>query len=1265
MQKRLRLSHYAWHVVGFLIISFALLISAARLSTPYLNRHYSGLQFFLESQLKIPIKTNRISFYWQGSLFVASLNQIEIYDENNVELIALADSVQLFVHPLKSLLAGKIHFKEIVVHGLHASVQQNEAGTYEVKGFSFHPALMQEGGASTVIQSLLARWPVDGIKFFNTNTHIINNTGDSWPLSDVNIQIKTASHYLLLSALATMLDGNDPSHIAIHAKLDLQDSLQKVLLHTSVYRLPVSSLPFPTLLDPLFAELQGHASFQSWMTFDQNTVKDMTVQFYLDRVGAKEAPAGQQTHQLSGLFQYEMTAPQQWRVSAKNIKLDDQDGFIFQLEKPSENEQLSFKIKDFALQPWWLLLNQYDLLTGLIPDQLKSRSITGDLLYAEGKVTPAIENKDWRYEVNAAFTQLTIGQLEDLAGISNLNVLVNLDHMGGFAHILSEKSLISYANLSQQALLLTDISLPISWFRGQDGWLIQSNALSAKLDNQSLIAYLNVPIPKEGSIQPDIAWYGSQLSVDRMRDALPTTPLEGTKSLEWIKNTTIQGVFSQINGFYRGSLADFPFSTHQGRFEASVKAQDVYFDYDPAWPPLTETDLMITLENQSANFELLEGMIAKSPIQKASAHIPDIEKPVLQIDGEVRSDFGNVFSVLQHSKILSEEDILALDLQGEVDLILGLTIPIGNEDPVQVLGSVATQDATYKLAPIGLVISNITGQAEFDNERLKTTQLQGMFLGQSVIGHVDLSYPEDAYTFKIGGQSIFLTETVFDWLGYHSREWIQGQSPYTFEWQKRGGKGVKTTERLSFQTPLSEVELRGPSPFAKSKGEDLPLKAQFIWDDNQTVRLEVSGDKLSSVFKWVEANKQWDLLGGQFIVGTDQIAQYPKTDKLDVVMQLPAADCVTWYDFGQQVGLGTLVTSAVQQVEFDLDVAKLSCFLDFDTVQLIGSQSAQELKATLIGDKISGTVVQPLHSWQDVIQIKLDKLVLEPKADFNRQETQEVKLTRAYQLGIKEFIWASKVIQNVELEGEPFAEGFRIKHFQANSYQTQFNATGLWAYDPRQTQVMGKITSPNIGQFVQAWAIPGSIRSGQSEIPFDVTWVGNPWQFDLARLSGKVDLDMKSGQIVGVEPGIGRVLSLFNLDTIKRRLQLDFNDLFKEGLAFDSLKANSLLEEGRVSTNNLQLKAPSSTIGGDLVLDWPKDQVSGTLYVSPNISGSIPVAAAIAAGNPAVGAAFWAFGKLMSKKSVVTTTPTGRYVYQVSGTLSNPVIIEKDAKTIQ
>ena len=126
---------------------------------------------------------------------------------------------------------------------------------------------------------------------------------------------------------------------------------------------------------------------------------------------------------------------------------------------------------------------------------------------------------------------------------------------------------------------------------------------------------------------------------------------------------------------------------------------------------------------------------------------------------------------------------------------------------------------------------------------------------------------------------------------------------------------------------------------------------------------------------------------------------------------------------------------------------------------------------------------------------------------------------------------------------------------------------------------------------------------------------------------------MSNGTVQGVDPGLGRVLNLLSLDTVQRRLNFDFSDVTQKGFAFDEFDADFQFGKGKVSSNKVSLKGPSANIESYGQADLENQEISGIIIMMPNVTGSLPVAAAIAAGNPAVGAAVWLVDKMVGKKN--------------------------------
>ena len=55
---------------------------------------------------------------------------------------------------------------------------------------------------------------------------------------------------------------------------------------------------------------------------------------------------------------------------------------------------------------------------------------------------------------------------------------------------------------------------------------------------------------------------------------------------------------------------------------------------------------------------------------------------------------------------------------------------------------------------------------------------------------------------------------------------------------------------------------------------------------------------------------------------------------------------------------------------------------------------------------------------------------------------------------------------------------------------------------------------------------------------------------------------IEAGQFLKAEPGAARLLGVLSLQSLPRRLALDFRDLFEEGFAFDSVTGDVAIAQG-------------------------------------------------------------------------------------------------------
>jgi uncharacterized protein YhdP len=168
-----------------------------------------------------------------------------------------------------------------------------------------------------------------------------------------------------------------------------------------------------------------------------------------------------------------------------------------------------------------------------------------------------------------------------------------------------------------------------------------------------------------------------------------------------------------------------------------------------------------------------------------------------------------------------------------------------------------------------------------------------------------------------------------------------------------------------------------------------------------------------------------------------------------------------------------------------------------------------------------------------------------------------------------------------------------------------------------------------------------------------VAWPGSPGAFDFPALEGQVGGDLRDGMLPDVEPGVGRLFGILSLDSVVRRLTLDFRDVFGRGFAVDRMRGELLLQAGRAELRNLRVRGPAA----HLTLNGSTNLVDRSLDVDvlavPQVTSSLPLAGAIAA--PGVGAAIF-LGQKIFEGAIDKATERR---YHVTGTWAQPQIARR------
>jgi uncharacterized protein YhdP len=228
-------------------------------------------------------------------------------------------------------------------------------------------------------------------------------------------------------------------------------------------------------------------------------------------------------------------------------------------------------------------------------------------------------------------------------------------------------------------------------------------------------------------------------------------------------------------------------------------------------------------------------------------------------------------------------------------------------------------------------------------------------------------------------------------------------------------------------------------------------------------------------------------------------------------------------------------------------------------------------------------------------------------------------------------------------------------HFQTlkmDAPAININGSGDWLAEggAQLTRFDTEIAGGSLEKLGELLGSGGAIKGGKLKGAMQLSWPGSPADFSLSSIEGDLELEARDGRLENVDEGAGKLLSLFSLNSLQRRLSLDFRDVVKEGFSFDLMKGRFVVMDGDAFTDDFSIDGTSVNIDisgrtGMVARDY--DQL---VTVTPQLASTLPIAGAIA-GGPAVGAAVYLADKLVGDRFNRLT----QVRYHVTGSWDKPV----------
>lgn len=656
--------------------------------------------------------------------------------------------------------------------------------------------------------------------------------------------------------------------------------------------------------------------------------------------------------------------------------------------------------------------------------------------------------------------------------------------------------------------------------------------------------------------------------------------------------------------------------------------------------------------------------------------------PVLGVGLDLRAPLTDLLSTAQGSPVAGYlgTAVARATATGSADLRLRLNLPLGALEKFGVQGSLALGGNDLQLSADLPRLTRARGTVNFTESGFTLVGLQGRALGGDIrIDGGSVQPPAGsalaarlAPSLMLRAQGVATAEGLRQAreLGIVAKvaQWASGSTPYAASFSMRAG-----LPELAVSSTLAGMAINLPAPFAKPADTTLPLRI-----DTSLLRetlLPASGsrprpmDQLGIEFGRVASvNYVRDLSGAEpralrGAIGIGQAADESVALPADGVVaniNMAQVDADQWSDILSHLS-GTVLTGseptsgagaeAVARSYLPQTLALRARELVVGGRRLHGivagaSREGQVWRANVEAQEFNGYLEyrQALANAAGRVYARLSRLTLGSSSagEVEKLLDDQPASIPALDIIVDDFELRGKRLGRIEIDavnrsaagGAGGLREWRLNRLDVITPEATLRASGNWtalnaqganaraavsaSALPMRTVMNFRLDIQNSGDLLARFGMKDVIRRGKGLMEGQVAWVGSPLALDYASLGGNFNINIEAGQFLKADPGIAKLLGVLSLQSLPRRLALDFRDVFTEGFLFDFVRGDVRIEHGIATSNNLQMKGVNAAVLMEGQADLARETQDLQVVVVPEINAGTASLIATAI-NPAIG----------------------------------------------
>ncbi len=1198
---------------------------------PNIADHRDTVANVMSRALGQRVTLEAVSGVWQQARPEFRLQGVRLYDQQDRSALYLPELNATF--SWRSLLFLEPRFSHIELQGLTLGVRRAQDGHFYVGGIPINPAAPDSG----FVNWLLRQGRVHVSKATLTWLDEVRQAPPvTLNVADFNLTNTLRSHQLHLSA-------TPPASLArplvVNAKWTARkpDDVKTWSGRIETRVAGVSFLNLAPWLDVPYQPRQATGALHVTLDFERGALTQVNAGFNLrgvEAVLAENLPA-LRLAQLLGQVTWEQSADGH-RVAFENLRIARPGSALsapFSVGVAWNNKSHEITAKAFELSDWESVLPSLPMDAALRTrlQALQARGKLNTLQFRWNGTEPGLDN----FSVVTRFTGLGVAARNDQPGIENLSGQIEGDAQAGTFSIDSRQIAVNLPNLFRDPILGLDT------LQAQGRWKKSARGRTLTLDS-AVFANSDATGTAKGRYaligdQPGMVDLDVHLTHAEGKAVYRYLPKKiGDRTVNWLKDGITAGYSDDVRLTLQGDLKKFPFEAGKGVFRLEAQVKDVVLNYVQGWPRIDGIHARVLFQGKTMEVTSSQAHIYGTTLSPVKATIPDLihHEEQLHIDGMAN---GSLTDFIRFSNSSPVGAILRgftdkLTGSGQARLALKVQVPLRHSHDTTLTGRLSFLNDSLFSAGLPRV-DQLRGDIDFTGNSLTAKNMTAQFLG----GPLSIDTLTSNNQVKVLAQGRATAAGMAPWLGATLNKRLSGQVAWRGQVDLDPGGA-----RIRAESDLVGLTSTLPAPLAKSAERPLALTV--------TSQPQVDGQQYGIQFGSVLGAAWRSAQDGRFARGEVRFggaAAIPNEPGLRLAGNGEGLDFSGWL---------ALLPDSTGEAPLSLSSIDLS-FNDFDLmgrrypdVRLQGRVRNGLFRTQVNGTNLNGVLTYrpagvydstgaPARSGSESSRAQPArasahfKLLTIPDAIPNAGVASAINLKGAefpvFDLTVEDFRLQSRLMGRLEAVAHGSPQGLVIDSLRMTHPDSVFQMSGLWRDGGvSETRSDMALSVLDAGKFLARFGYPGTLKRGSVDVQGNATWTGSPADFSFATLAGQLDFKARDGQFLKLEPGMGKLLGVLSLQSLPRRLNFDFRDIFNEGYAFDEIGATLRIARGVVYSDDFKMRGPSAKVNMSGLADINQESVQLRVKVIPKLSEGIAVAGALI-GGPLAGVGVLAAQKLL------------------------------------